>query len=72
MGLGRGGLRVQLFHAAQCGRAELVKLLASAGAAVSAATNEHEAATEAARAALRALSAHPALNGRIVSFFTNR
>ena len=61
------------FHSCAGGDPELlVRQLASAGAAVSAARGEHEAATEAARAALRALSAHPALNGRIVSFFTNR
>jgi hypothetical protein len=32
-------LRHQLFHAAKCGRAELVKLLASAGASVDCATH---------------------------------
>ena len=50
----------------------LARQLAVARDAICVAREQHTAAIEAARAALRALSAHPALNGRIVSFFTNQ
>ena len=63
-----------MFHAAQCGRAELVKLLASAGAAVDCATllgttplmvaaERGDLATLSALLRGRADPTHPAANG---------